>query len=132
MPSRQKKLKKAASDAAENITLLFLNILFFRIFLILPIPPLKFLRLALLMLCKIHGAAVYIQRTPVLLESLFQTVQMVQLLRISSFKVCNAANTDILHVPLHLCTDPRNILQITAQAFIRPFFHANPLLPVSC
>ena len=38
----------------------------------------------LLMLCKIDGAAEYVQDALVILVTLFQTIQMIQLFRISS------------------------------------------------
>ena len=47
---------------------------------------------------EIHRAAVHIQRAPILLKSFFQAVQIIQLLRVSPFKVRNALNADIMHV----------------------------------
>lgn len=91
------------------------------------------------MFCKIHGAAVYIQHAPVVLETFFQAVQMIQLLRILPHLVCDAADPDIVQMLFHICAHPRDLLQVTDRdlpgTYGRPFalcpiVHKKLLFPI--
>ncbi len=88
------------------------TLLFLRIFFVLPVPPLQFLRFPLFMFRIVYGATEYIQHAPVVLIPFFQTIEMIQFFWIFSFQIRNTLYSDIVQMALHLIPDSRYLCQV--------------------